>query len=154
MHDVNCPYCGEEIDIDHEDGYGYQQDTTHQQECEHCGKTFTYTTAVTFSYEVEKADCLNGEAAHFYRMSHTFPRDCAVLRCDVCHEEIRPSQRVLKHHVKRNFSGRTIGEIIGIIGTADEDDEDGGLSDEEITQRTRDFFNTRHDVLAKIQRMK
>lgn len=27
--DVECPYCGKGLDIDHEDGYGYEEGVTH-----------------------------------------------------------------------------------------------------------------------------
>jgi len=30
---VNCPYCGAEQEICHDDGYGYEEDVLHQQEC-------------------------------------------------------------------------------------------------------------------------
>ena len=58
--DVECPYCGAEQDIDHDDGYGYEEDETYQQECSECEKVFSYTTSVSYSYEVSKAPCLNG----------------------------------------------------------------------------------------------
>ena len=28
MYDVECPYCGAEIEINHDDGYGYEEDET------------------------------------------------------------------------------------------------------------------------------
>ena len=52
MSDVSYPYCGAEQEICHDDGYGYDEDTEHQQHCRDCGKQFTYTTAVSFDYEV------------------------------------------------------------------------------------------------------
>jgi len=58
MSDVKCPYCGEEQEINHDDGYGYEEDGDYEQECEHCEKTFNFTTSISFSYDVY---CLDGE---------------------------------------------------------------------------------------------
>ena len=58
--DVECPYCDHWQDICHDDGYGYEQDETYHQECEECGKTFTFTTSVVYRHEARKANCLNG----------------------------------------------------------------------------------------------
>jgi glutaredoxin len=33
MSDVQCPYCNADIDIDHDDGYGYEEDKTFMQTC-------------------------------------------------------------------------------------------------------------------------
>lgn len=60
MSDVECPYCGDEQEINHDDGYGYEEDKTHEQECGSCEKTFAYTTCISFDYTASKADCLNG----------------------------------------------------------------------------------------------
>ena len=68
MSDVECPYCGLGQDINHDDGYGYEEDETHQQQCPRCKKTFTYKTCISTSYQVEKADCLNG-FAHLWKVS-------------------------------------------------------------------------------------
>ncbi|MDF1685318.1 MAG: hypothetical protein P1U50_00900 [Parvibaculaceae bacterium] len=60
MTDVRCPYCGEGQEINHDDGYGYDEMAIHQQECFACENTFTFTTQTHFSYDTGKADCLNG----------------------------------------------------------------------------------------------
>ena len=60
MKDINCPYCDAELDIDHDDGFGYEQDKLHEQQCSNCEKIFTFTTYITFNYETFTADCLNG----------------------------------------------------------------------------------------------
>jgi len=59
--DINCPYCDAGQEINHDDGYGYSEDKKHEQQCGNCDKHFTYTTSISFYYEAEKADCLNGE---------------------------------------------------------------------------------------------
>jgi ribosomal protein S27E len=85
MSDVTCPYCGKEQEINHDDGQGYKEDEIHQQECD-CGKTFAYTTSITFSYNASKADCLNGEL-HKFKPTTTVPRFFTKMRCDDCGEE-------------------------------------------------------------------
>lgn len=52
MSDVNCPYCNESQEINHDDGYGYEEDREHEQDCFNCGKTFKFNTSISFSYEV------------------------------------------------------------------------------------------------------
>ncbi|TQV71618.1 hypothetical protein FLL45_20935 [Aliikangiella marina] len=52
MSDVKCPYCGEEQEINHDDGYGYEEDERHEQYCVGCNKTFKFTTSITYNYEV------------------------------------------------------------------------------------------------------
>lgn len=89
MDTVECPYCGKESEINHEDGYGYREDMTYNQECEHCEKTFIYTTSISYYYEADKAPCLNG-GEHKWR--HRFPQYLWTERpefknrveCDVC----------------------------------------------------------------------
>lgn len=86
MSDVNCPYCDAELEINHDDGYGYEEGTSHQQECGKCRKTFVYTTSISFYYEAEKADCLNGEP-HDFHPTHTHPKEYTRMRCSCCNEE-------------------------------------------------------------------
>ena len=83
MSDVYCPYCGKAQDINHDDGYGYEEEMKHQQECVSCGKSFVFTTSISFYYEVEKADCLNGEP-HKLKKTATIPAEYAKMRCEVC----------------------------------------------------------------------
>jgi len=53
MSDVECPYCNSTQEINHDDGYGYAEDETHDQECGDCGKTFQYTTELSLNYTVK-----------------------------------------------------------------------------------------------------
>ena len=67
MHDVECPYCGSDTDINHEDGQGYTEDELHTQHCYECDRTFGYTTAILYYYEAEKLPLCHeeiGEASH------------------------------------------------------------------------------------------
>lgn len=88
--DVQCPYCGHEQDINHDDGYGYEQDRKHEQDCRSCEKTFIYTTMISFDYEVEKADCLNG-SEHNWTPTKTYPRECTLMICSICDTERPPT---------------------------------------------------------------
>ena len=80
---VHCPYCLTKTEINHDDGYGYAEDVTHQQECSRCDKTFTFTTTISFSYETGKADCLN-DGEHEYRETKTYPKRYTRLYCSMC----------------------------------------------------------------------
>ena len=82
-HDLNCPYCDAELEINHDDGFGYQQDVNHEMECNKCGKTFIFKTEISFSYEPKKADCLN-DGGHEYKITNTFPKCLSKMRCVHC----------------------------------------------------------------------
>ena len=53
MSDVTCPYCGAEQEINHDDGYGYEEGEEFEQECGSCEETFRLTTTIWFHYDVE-----------------------------------------------------------------------------------------------------
>lgn len=88
--DVQCPYCGADQEICHDDGAGYDEDRRHEQDCYECKKTFVFTTSISYYYEASKADCLNG-AEHRLKMSHTYPRECSRMCCEDCDYERRPT---------------------------------------------------------------
>jgi hypothetical protein len=89
MHDINCPYCGAELEICHDDGVGYEENEIHQQQCSHCEKNFAFTTTISYSYDGEKADCLNG-GDHKWEKVKSYPNYWPDRkRCRVCGEEIR-----------------------------------------------------------------
>lgn len=52
MSDVTCPYCETEQEINHDGGYGCDENTDHQQYCTNCDKAFKFTTSISFNYEV------------------------------------------------------------------------------------------------------
>lgn len=90
--DIECPYCEHPQNINHDDGYGYQEGETHQQQCEECNKTFTFTTSISFSYDVEKADCLNtDEDTHDWKPTTTYPECFRKMRCIICGSEREPT---------------------------------------------------------------
>ena len=86
MNDANCPYCGEPLEINHDDGYGYGEEELYQQECAKCEKTFCYTTRISFNHNTYKADCLNG-GEHDYKKTITYPEEASRLRCTMCGDE-------------------------------------------------------------------
>ncbi len=90
-HDTNCPYCNAEIEINHDDGYGYEQDNLHEQQCHSCKKHFTFRTSMVFYYETFKADCLNG-ADHNFQPTTTIPIECTKMRCRHCEEVRYPTE--------------------------------------------------------------
>lgn len=83
---VNCPYCDAELEINDDDGFGYEEDIKHEMECDECEKRFVFTTSRLFLYEGEKADCLNGED-HKYKLTHTHPKEFSKMRCEYCDDE-------------------------------------------------------------------
>ena len=86
--DVECPYCGEEQEICHDDGYGTEEGEIHNQRCGSCSRKFVYTTSYTVDHEVCQADCLNGGEHQYKPVWHT-PNDYPDwVMCSVCgHEE-------------------------------------------------------------------
>jgi uncharacterized Zn-finger protein len=86
MYDVECPYCGKDLEIDHDDGYGYEEGETYQQVCKYCEKTFVYTTSISFDYDVDQAECLNG-GEHKWEKTPTYPYYFAKWRCEMCGDE-------------------------------------------------------------------
>lgn len=83
MNDVECPYCGAEQEICHDDGYGMEENQHHEQECTACDRTFCYTTAIVLLHTAARADCLNG-APHRYRPTTTFPPEHTKMECQDC----------------------------------------------------------------------
>lgn len=86
MSDTNCPYCDAEVEINHDDGYGYEEDRPHEQYCGNCDKNFVYHTHISFDYHAQKADCLNG-GEHKYKETFTIPKEYSRLRCEDCGHE-------------------------------------------------------------------
>lgn len=84
MIDVICPYCGHAQEINHNDGYGYEEGVLHQQNCTECDKIFGFETSITFFYDVTPTPCLNGDAPHNYKVTKTWPQRFAKLECTMC----------------------------------------------------------------------
>lgn len=107
MKDVSCPYCKHEQDIDHDDGYGYEEDRTHEQECPNCKKRFAFTASRLYYYDAYKADCLNG-GKHNYKPTHTHPVVFTKMICSMCDDEREPTEKemfkILAAKLKKNPS--------------------------------------------------
>jgi len=95
MSDLECPYCGKGQEICHDDGYGYEEDQLHEQECGECEKTFTFTTSTSFYYSGYKADCLNG-GNHKWENTITTPVQFTKMHCLDCEERRDPNEEEWK----------------------------------------------------------
>lgn len=87
---VNCPYCNIELEVVHDDGFGYEEDVKHQMNCYSCGKDFVFQTFISFDYEASTADCLNG-GEHAWKASKTFPKEFTEMHCEMCGERRTPT---------------------------------------------------------------
>jgi len=94
--DIECPYCEKELDINHDDGQGYEEGVQHQEYCTHCEKTFVFQTTISYDYEAQKADCLN-DAEHDYKLTNTNPKAFSRMECTMCSEqrELTEEERIL-----------------------------------------------------------
>ena len=93
--DLECPYCEEWCEVNHDDGQGYEEDVKHQMECPHCGKSFVFFTSISFDYSPSKADCLNG-AKHKWEPATTYPKEFTQMCCTMCGEERTPTDKEMK----------------------------------------------------------
>ena len=82
---IECPYCGEEQEVNHDDGY--DPGTIYRQKCTGCGKTFAYEASISFFLEAFATPCIDGDAEHDWKETRTIPRCFRKLRCSVCGEE-------------------------------------------------------------------
>lgn len=92
MSDIKCPYCEQEQDVNHDDGYGYEEYETHQMQCCECNKYFVFTTSIYYSYSEQKADCLNDEDKHEWKPTITCPVEATKMRCVICDERRKPTE--------------------------------------------------------------
>jgi len=90
MSDLECPYCGVDLEVCHDDGEGYEEDILHEMECHVCEKSFIFTTAIIFYYKPKKADCLN-DGKHIFKPTNTFPKECTRMECETCGEQRQPT---------------------------------------------------------------
>lgn len=89
MSDVDCPYCGKGQEICHDDGAGYDENSTHEQQCSDCDKYFAFTTSVCFHYEAAQAPCMNGGEHKWKPVYHSPPNWPDWVRCEDCDEDKR-----------------------------------------------------------------
>lgn len=98
---IKCPYCKHEQRINHDDGYGYDEDTIYNQECTNCDKTFAYHTYITIRYETWKSECLNG-GQHEWLAAKTYPKRYTKMVCSSCGDTREPSDEELKVILEEN----------------------------------------------------
>lgn len=79
---VECPYCGEDINVDTDDWY--DEDEVYEHQCEECGKYCMVCASISWSYDAEKLDCKNGLAEHKYEDVPISSRGDTMRRCKVC----------------------------------------------------------------------
>lgn len=115
LRDVECPYCGTGLYINHDDGFGYEEEVLHEYECPHCGKLFVFETFVSFDYEAHKADCLNGKP-HNFKPTVTFPAEATMMECVDCGLKRKPTEKemgnILKQTKNINLDARDLEELI------------------------------------------
>lgn len=81
--DIQCPYCNTDLEICHDDGFGYDENIKHHMVCDVCGKIFVFETYISFDYETKKADCLN-DSNHNYKITKTYPKEFSKMKCEYC----------------------------------------------------------------------
>jgi len=85
-NDLECPYCEKGLEVNHDDGFGYEENVNHEMECYYCKKSFVFQTSISFHYEPSKADCLNG-IPHEYKLTRTSPNEFSMMRCTMCDDK-------------------------------------------------------------------
>lgn len=90
IQDVECPYCGQWQEINHDDGRGYEENILHQQDCWSCDKTFGFATSISYHYDAVKVDCMNG-SDHNWKPTMTAPKFFTKMRCSMCEQERLPT---------------------------------------------------------------
>jgi len=90
MNDIDCPFCNKGVEINHDDGAGYEEDVMHEQQCPHCEKVFGFLTSILYCYEARRTWCLNGEP-HKYRSTHTIPIQRTKMECSRCWKRRKPT---------------------------------------------------------------
>ena len=93
MSDLECPYCEAELEVCHDDGFGYDEDEVHEMQCSECDKNFVFNTHISYNYFSEKADCLNGSPHRFNEWRrlwlNQYDEEVQYRRCKDCDEEER-----------------------------------------------------------------
>ena len=84
--DLNCPYCNAELEVNHDDGFGYEENVCHEMECEYCNKMFVFQTSIYYSYNAQTADCLN-DGRHNFKPTVTAPKEFTKMQCSMCDKE-------------------------------------------------------------------
>ena len=103
--DIRCPYCDSGQKINHNNDYGCKENVLYKQQCPKCKKNFAYFTTITFNYEANQANCLNG-GPHKYKSTHIYPQKYTTMRCVACGEECKPTEKEMEKIIKeQNHKG-------------------------------------------------
>ena len=78
MSDVKCPYCCTDQEINHDDGYGYEESDLHEQDCVSRDKEFRFTTSIYYHYDVY---CQDGDH-DMEPMGDSWPGMFECSKCD------------------------------------------------------------------------
>jgi hypothetical protein len=76
--DVQCPYCEECFDVDYSE---YGEGEVFEYECPHCNKMVFITLSFWPSFDIEKADCLNGGEHKWYKIMSSFYGEYEECNC-------------------------------------------------------------------------
>ena len=94
MSDIECPYCGEEQGICHDDGHGLEEDKLHEDQCINCEKYFVFTTYIDISHQARPADCLNtDDDEHLWEATTTLPKEMTKMECRSCGDTRQPTEQ-------------------------------------------------------------
>ena len=96
MPDIECPYCDAGQNINHDDGFGFEEGVWHEMECSECEKNFVFETSISLHYDAKIADCLNG-SPHDLRDTKMPDGKVIVTRCTVCDFEAHGDAIVKAH---------------------------------------------------------
>ena len=86
MYDIECPYCGSELEVCNDDPSIYDESVAHEMECDICNKMFVFSTCIGFNFSPKKADCLNDDK-HNFKPTVTVPAEFTKMRCRTCGQE-------------------------------------------------------------------
>ncbi len=109
-HDLECPYCDAELDICHDDGFGYEEGVKHEMSCGKCGKNFVFETSISFNYEPQKADCLN-DGEHDWKAITTHPVECTKMKCTSCDSQRNPTEIEMNEIIEKRNKRIVIGKF-------------------------------------------
>ena len=104
MTSVKCPECGVDVEICNDDGHGAEEGVLFEEECGGCGKTFGFTSSISFYYDAYKLPCANGEDHKLIDLT-IFPKELGVgkKKCIYCDQEFTIDKVAHKKAVEGYF---------------------------------------------------
>jgi len=89
MEEIYCPYCERGFDLNHDDGAYYDEEHRTECTCPWCDKKFMVSASLSWDFDAEKADCLNG-GEHVWDNKYRFstnPKNMEIMICKECDKE-------------------------------------------------------------------